>query len=59
MSFQDPNIERGYGEPSCDDVIGTRVCSDGMSTGLPDAGCEIVTLRVGCAVPVHDELMTK
>ena len=40
-------------------MIGLRVGSDGVSAGLPDAGGEIVTVRVWCAVPVHDELIAK
>ena len=40
-------------------MVGTRVGGDGVSAGLPDAGGKIVTLRVWCAVPVHDELITK
>jgi len=58
MSFEVPDIERGYGQPSCDDVIWARVGGDGVSTGLPDTGGEVITLRVGCAIPVHDELNT-
>ena len=40
-------------------MIRLRVGSDGVSAGLPDAGGEIVTVRVWCAVPVHDELIAK
>ena len=59
MSLEAVTLERGRGEPSGSDVIGTRAGSDGMLAGLPDTGGEIVTLRVWCAVPVHDELTTK
>lgn len=59
MTLEGVSLERGCGEPSGDDVVRTRVGSDGMSTGLPDAGGEIVTLRVWCAIPVHDELITR
>ena len=39
-------------------MIGARVGSDGVSAGLPNAGSEIVAIRVWRAVPVHDELIT-
>ena len=59
MSLEGITLERGHGEPSGDDVVGTRVGSDGVSAGLPDASGEVVTIRVWCAIPVHDELITK
>ena len=59
MSLEREVLERGSGEPSGNDVIGTRVGSDGVSTRLPDAGGEVVALSVRYAIPVHDELMTK
>lgn len=51
--------ERGSGETSGSDVIGTRAGSDGASAGLLNAGDEIVTLRVRCAIPAHGEPMAK
>lgn len=56
VSLKSETLERGSSEPSGNDVVGTRVGSDGVSTGLPDAGGEVVTLRVRRTVPVHDEL---
>ena len=59
MSLEAVTLERGRGEPSGSNVTGTGAGSDGMLAGLPDTGGEVVTLRVWCAVPVHDELTTK
>jgi len=59
MPLEGVSLERGCGKPSGDDMVGARVGSDGVSAGLPDAGGEVVTLRVWCAIPVHDELITK
>src|SRR6266478_4900519 len=59
MSLEGITLERCCGESSGDDVVRTRVGSDGMSAGLPYAGGEIVTPRVWYAIPVHDELITK
>jgi len=57
MSFEGERLERGRSEPSGDDVVRTRVGGNGVSAGLPDTGSEVVTLRVWCAVPVHDKLI--
>ena len=59
VSLKVPCLEGSCGKPSSDDVVRTRGGSDGVPTGLPDAGGEIVALRVWHAVPVHDELIVK
>ena len=59
MPLKGKILERGGGEPSGNNVIRTRVGSDGVPTGLPDAGREVVALSVRYAIPIQDELMTK
>jgi hypothetical protein len=46
VPFEGEAVVRGYGKPSGSDVVRTRVGSDGVFAGSPDAGREIVTLCV-------------
>ena len=57
MPLESICLEGLCGEAGGDDVVRTRVGGDSVSAGLPDTSCEIVTLRVWCAVPVHDKLI--
>ena len=59
MPLESICLEGCCGKPSGNDVVWTRVSGDGVSAGLPDTSCEVVALRIWCAVPVHDELMVE
>jgi hypothetical protein len=46
VPFEGESVVQGCGKPSSGYVVRTRVGSDGVFAGSPDAGREIVILRI-------------